>query len=880
LKYNTLRYLWCVLLLCNAISAKAQVQYELNKGWYCAKATNVPKDGNILSKTSYSLNKWLPATVPGTVLTQLLLNKKIPDPFYGMNNKHIPDIYDSGSVFYTYWYAVDFIEVPRAGSRVWLQLRGINYKAIIYLNGVLVSSDTAEGMYLRHKYEISKLLAKDGKNRLAIKVFPPDHVGYPNGGQGGDGEIAKNVTNQYVAGWDWIQPVRDRNTGIWDKVIVEKTGNIDVYDVHVVTHVPGKRSNTDTQPPAAISVSASAYNAGNKPITGRMIYEIDGQRIAEKLKIAPRERVKKSLPVCTLITPRLWWPNGYGKQELYELKVQFVADSAGLQDEERMQVGVRQITTAWNLQTQSRELYVNGERLLIKGANWIASDAMLRSSKERYDTEVRYHKEMNLNLIRVWGGGLTERPEFYEACDKYGLLVMQDFWITADCNGRWHDAYKKEDTTARRKYPADHNLWLASAADQISMLRNHASLAIWCGGNELRPPADILKVLRDSLLPVLDGTRYFFEYSNDDSMSLKAHDGPYSIQKDRFFWEHRSFGFNSEVGSVGVGDVASLQRFIPKENMVMPYYDTLSRKWVADSVWAYHKYSSYDSAVVAYGAPKDVADFCRKAQLVNYNQYRALMEGVVSKMWEWYTGVLVWKTQNPWTAMVGQMYDVYLDPNAGLYGLQAGAKPIHVLYRHYGKRCVLVANASGEEVNDAWVRGTVYDVAGRVKMSFDNRLSLLMKDKCINYKCFNDVELKEAGIGERGCFMSLQILNATKNTVLDDNLYWLPDKNDSYEWLNELKPVKMQVSAKYVSEGEINVKMTNNSADGIAFFNRVYIVNKNTHKRILPLHSSTNYLSVLPMSTKELTLWCKNVADIQICVEGWNTVTEYIDILN
>lgn len=875
---NTFGFLLCVLLVSIAGNLHAQALYELNKGWYCAKASEVHIDGKIVSKPTYPLTKWMPATVPGTVLTQLLLNKKIPDPFYGMNNRQIPDVYDSGSAYYTYWYAVDFREMPRVGGRVWLQLRGINYKAVLFVNGMLVSSDTVMGMYLRHKYDITKYLAKDGKNRLAVKVYPPDPVGNPNGGQGGDGVIARNVTNQYVAGWDWIQPVRDRNTGIWDKVTIEKTGNVDVYNVHVITNVSGIRSKSTTQQPATITVSACAYNTGNKPMQGKMVYQIDGQRIVEKLKIASGERVQIKLPVCRLNNPKLWWPNGYGKQELYELKVQFVADSAGLQDEERISIGVREITTAWNIQTQSREIYVNGERLLIKGANWIASDAMLRCTKERYDSEVRYHKEMNLNMIRVWGGGLTERPEFYEACDKYGLLVMQDFWITADCNGRWYDTYKKEDTIVRRKYPSDHKLWLVTAADQITMLRNHASLAIWCGGNEIRPPADMLKVLRDSLLPALDGTRYFFEFSNHDSMSLKAHDGPYTIQKDRFFWEHKSYGFNSEVGSVGMGDVASLERFIPKENMIMPYFDTVNNKWKVDSVWEYHKYSSYDSAVMVYGTPKDVTDFCRKAQLVNYNQYRALMEGVVSKMWDWYTGVLVWKTQNPWTAIVGQMYDVYLDPNAGMYGLQAGAKPIHVMYRHYGKRCVVIANTSAEEINDAWVRCTVYDVTGSVKLSFENRLSLLMKDKCIEYKCFNEEELKAAGIGEKGCFMSLQVMDSTKTNVLDDNLYWLPDKNDSYAWLQELKPVKMQITANSLTDGQVTVTVANESMNGIAFFNRVYVVDKKTHKRILPLHTTSNYVSVLPMSKKELTVSCESISDIQICVEGWNTGTVFTDI--
>ncbi|WP_379088821.1 glycoside hydrolase family 2 TIM barrel-domain containing protein [Pedobacter sp. UC225_65] len=124
----------------------------------------------------------------------------------------------------------------------------------------------------------------------------------------------------------------------------------------------------------------------------------------------------------------------------------------------------------------------------IKGGNWIISDAMLRFTPQRYDAEIRFHKEMNLNLIRIWGGAITERPEFYEACDKYGLLVFQDFWFSGDCNGRWYDPLKKEDQWARRKYPDNHQLVLTAAADQIKMIRNHASLAYWCGGNESPHP--------------------------------------------------------------------------------------------------------------------------------------------------------------------------------------------------------------------------------------------------------------------------------------------------------------------------------------------------------------------------------------------------------
>ena len=148
----------------------------------------------------------------------------MPDPFFGMNNELIPDIYKTGRAYYTYWFMKDFTEpFPTHGNGVWLNFRGINYSADIFLNGHKLTDSPAKGMFLRKEYNITSFLNKNGKNRLAIIVYPPDPVGNPNGGQGGDGEIARNVTHQYVTGWDWIQPVRDRNTGIWDQVTIKRT---------------------------------------------------------------------------------------------------------------------------------------------------------------------------------------------------------------------------------------------------------------------------------------------------------------------------------------------------------------------------------------------------------------------------------------------------------------------------------------------------------------------------------------------------------------------------------------------------------------------------------------------------------------------------------
>jgi hypothetical protein len=815
------------------------------------------------------------ATVPGTVLTTMLNNKMIPDPFYGMNNKQIPDIYDIGSDYYTYWFVKDFSEKAKAGEQVWLNFRGINYSCDVFLNGHKLNEERFYGMFLRQQYNITKCLSKDGKNRLAVIVFPPNPVGNPNGGQGGDGTIAKNVTNQYVAGWDWIQPVKDRNTGIWDKVTIEKTGPVNVQNVYVVTKVPGKRFVEGEQEPAFIKVSAELLNATGKTITGTLQYDLAGEKVSKNISLPAGKTITVSLPDHELRNPKLWWPNGYGPQNLYNIDVKFLAGDETISDDEKVHFGVREINTIWNSSTHSREVLVNGQPIFIKGGNWIISDEMLRFSKDRYDAEVRFHRDMNLNLIRVWGGAITERPEFYDACDKYGILVFQDFWNSGDCNGRWEDPKKKDDQWTRRKYPDDHQLFLESVADQVKMVRNHPSLALWCGGNEITPPEDILVAMRDSIIPGLDGTRYFIDYSNSDSMSENDlggnGDGPYGIQDINTFWEHRTFPFNSEIGSVGMGDYESLKRFIPENDMKIPG-DSFND---LDTVWAYHKYIGYGNHIDVYGKPKDVKDFANKAQLVNYNQYRALMEGFSAHMWEWYTGVIIWKTQNPWTALRGQMYDYYLDPNACLYGLHKGSEPFHVMYNPVDGMVMIVNNTFKAKHNIMLV-AKAYDMEGnsRTLTQVFSEIEPAKAKKYLSLKKGLDYLRKDKGI-----FLYLQLLDENKKQLCD-NLYWLPDSTGNYSGLQEMKNAETTMAAGKVKPGKIVVSITNPANNPIAFFNRISLVEAKTKQRILPVFYSDNYVSVLPGEKKTITLDYKpsEGENPEVEVYGWNVSKKVVEL--
>jgi len=866
-----------VLLACVTQLVFGQNRYELNSGWVCAPIASVKVNGEKISTASYSVKGWMAATVPGTVLTTLLQNKKVPDPFYGMNNEKIPDIYKTGRDYYTYWFVKDFTEKPiQGGEQVWLQFRGVNYSCDVFLNGKKLNNSRHYGMFLRQSYNVTHLL-NNGANRLAVIVYPIDPVGNPNGGQGGDGTIARNVSHQYVAGWDWIQPMRDRNTGIWDKVYIERTGSVNIKNPHIITQVPGIRKVDGPQQPANIIASVELENGSDKKKEGVVQYTVDGQTVKQAITIDAGATKEVSLPALQLNNPKLWWPNGYGPQNLYTFRFQFLEDGQTVSDEEQVTTGIREIQASWNERTRSKQIAVNGQKIFIKGGNWIISDAMLRFSDERYDAEIRYHHDMNLNLIRVWGGALIERPEFYSACDRYGMLVMQDFWTSGDCNGRWVDPMKLEDQWTRRKYPNDHSLFLNSIADQVKLVRNHPSLAIWCGGNEITPPEDILVPLRDSVLPALDGTRWFVDYSNSDDMSYNDlggnGDGPYGIQSVAHFWEHRTFPFNSEVGSVGVGDYTSLQRFIPQENMQVPDYANHK----IDSVWDYHKYIGYDEYFDPYGKAKDVKDFAKKAQLVNYDQYRALAEGFSSHMWEWYTGFIIWKTQNPWTAMRGQMYDYYLDPNACLFGLRNGSELVHVMCNPTDGM-ISIVNNSFEEQRNLMLTIHLWNFNG--KDSMITQVFAFVQPTSV--KKILSVGGWIAGLATpKGAFLSLQLLNENKQ-VISDNFYWLPDGSRNYSGLQNMAPATMKVKAKQVDKNKIEVTLTNAPGNPVAFFNHVTLTDAKKKERILPVFYSDNYFSVTPGGEKKITIEYRPQSNVtpSVTVEGWNVAEQVVEVEN
>eukprot|EP01018_Ginkgo_biloba_P034388 Gb_34575 [translate_table: standard] len=419
------------------------------------------------------------------VLATLLKNQLIPDPFYGMENETIIDIADVGREHYTFWFFTKFQAPMSTNTHAWLNFRAINYSAEIYLNGQ--KRVLPMGVFWRHTSDVTDMLHYDGQNLLLVLVHPPDHPGRipPEGGQGGDHDIGKDVVAQYVEGWDWMAPIKDRNTDIGDEVSISFTRPVKISNPHLVSSFFDdlKRAYLHT---TAEFMNASSFSA-ECTLNVQVAIEVEGDVClvehveTHQLAIPTSAIVLYSFPPIFFNKPSLWSPNGMGKQALYKVDITVDVKENGESDSWSHPFGFQKIESYIDSITGGRLFKVNGEPVFIHGGNWILPDGLLRLSQKCYKTNIKFHADMNFNMICCWGGGLAKRPEFYHNCDRDGLMVWQEFWITGDCDGCGIPI-------SNPNGPLDHDLFLECARGTIKLLCNHASLALWVGGNEQHPP--------------------------------------------------------------------------------------------------------------------------------------------------------------------------------------------------------------------------------------------------------------------------------------------------------------------------------------------------------------------------------------------------------
>ena len=396
--------------------------------WKMMKAQEVKATGAEVSSVGFSTEGWTEATVPGTVLSNLVENGVYPEPYFGRNNKIsqgiIPDLSTAGREFYTYWFRTEF-QIPEnfKGKRIWLEPMGINYRAEIWLNGQYAAS--MAGMFNSLPIDITDFVKPGEQSSLALRVYPVDIPGVarpkawgakgePN--NGGDGWIGRNVTQLMTVGWDFTYKdgIRDRNTGIWRSIRLYTTGRIQLREPFVKSEL--SHPNYDK---ADETVTVEAFNPGETTYEFYVTARIPEAGISVEKKVqlfrgehGTVEFNSKEFPELLIQNPQLWWPKNKGKQNLYTLILTARDLKDNYCDSISTRFGIREVQAIRDTPDQSKLFVINGHKTFVRGSNWIP-EAMQRTDDQRMETEMAYTDQSGINLLRLWGGGIAESDRFY-----------------------------------------------------------------------------------------------------------------------------------------------------------------------------------------------------------------------------------------------------------------------------------------------------------------------------------------------------------------------------------------------------------------------------------------------------------------------------------
>jgi hypothetical protein len=821
----------------------------LGAGWQLQDAAKVTQTGDAISSTRFKPQGWYSATVPGTVLTSMVNAGVYPEPLYGENNR--PDKIPESLARTSYWYRTVF-EVPKAygGKRVWLNLEGVNFSAQVWVNGRLVG--TTKGAFRRGIFDISPDV-KAGKDAvLAVLVSPQPHPGDPHehtirDGVGRNGGITAidGPTFLSTIGWDWIPAIRDRDTGIWQKVFISASGPVVIKDPLVTTDLP--LSKVDS---ADISVQARVENVTDAPQKGVLKGSFGDVTFAQNVEVAPHSSQvvivdPKSTPAMHVEHPKLWWPNGYGPQNLYKLHLSFKVDGK-TSDSKDVSFGVRKFTYAVP-DSENLTISVNGVRVFIRGGNWGLDEAMKRNPRERLEAQIRMHQIANMNLIRNWVGQSTSE-DFYELCDKYGILVWDEFFQPNPSDG---------------PDPDDFDTYMANVRDKILRFRNHASIVLWCARNEGYPPKKIDDALR-VLMTELEPTR-LYQANSADGRGVNSH-GPYHWRTPREFYVYDE-AFKTEIGSVSVPTLESIHGMLPEKD-----WETINDDWAEHDFAKGAADGDTYPAMIAdrYGKVANLADFVRKSQLANYEAFRAMYEGRNAKLFHPTTGVITWMSNPAQPSFVWQLYHHDLEPNSALFAVKKAAEPIHIqLNEATGE--VQVINNLNTSLESAHAHLAIYNLDGSVQYQRDFDVSA-----GASVATTLGSVAWPAGLSPVH-FVKLELKDAT-GKVISENFYWraLPEHQDDLKLLDSLSTITLDAKvSRSDSDGKSVVSVTlHNPGKEVALMTHLQLRRKRSGERVLPVYYSDNYISLLPNETKTITMEAAALdlrgEDALVVVDGWN----------
>jgi hypothetical protein len=798
--------------------------YLTGGNWKIQRASEVNSNGEAVSQTGFTTDNWVLATVPGTVLVSYWNAGALPDPNFGDNQLMISESFFNSD----FWYRNEF-DVPPAfkGERLFLNFDGINWKADVFVNGK--KTGRIEGGFIRGKFDVTGLVVPGQKNTVAVLIHKNDNPGVikeqtalstdKNGGILG----ADNPTYHASIGWDWIPTIRGRNIGIWNDVYLKTTGAVTIEDPYVTTDL-----NLPDTTSADISVEVALKNHNNETVTGTLSGEYGDVKFEEEVTIDPSSAKLVKLdpsnnPSLQVKNPKLWWPKGYGEPNLYDVELSFKTKS-GISDKTSFKSGIREM--AFDESNNILNIYINGRRFIGRGGNWGFPESNLKYRGREYDVAVAYHADMNFTMIRNWVGQ-TGDDEFFEACDRHGVMVWQDFWLANPVDG---------------PNPYNPEMFNNNAEDFIKRIRNHPSIGLYCGRNEGNPPEVIDTALRAMIHELHSGLHYI----SNSSMGVVSGGGPYRALPVRDYFLLYGFNkFHSERGMPNVMNYESLRQTLPE-----------SALWPQNSQWGVHDYCLESAQAAAsfnqmiekgFGKPDNAKKFSELAQWINYNGYRGMFEG--RSMYR--QGLLLWMSHPCWPSMVWQTYDYYFDPTAAYFGCKKASEPVHIQWNPVFDT-IEVVNYNGRDRKGLTAKAQLLNMDGSVQ--WEKETTLDCKED-MTFKCFRlDFPQSLSAVH----FIKLTLKEGDK--TISENFYWRGLEDGNYQALNQLPKVELGNKTKVTKSGEEWLLTTTlkNSSNQPALMVRLKVVGETSGERMLPVFFSDNYVSIMPGDEKVITMKLKN----------------------
>lgn len=625
---------------------------------------------------------WTQARVPGSVHNDLWLSGLIPNPYFERNSLL------SEWVSQRTWVYKKAFAVPEVyyGRRIRLRFEGVDYEAQFFLNGEKLGEHS--GMFTPVEFDVSGRL-KFGEDNLLAVVIQPAPYEQP---QVGRTSRVRTHKSRMTYWWDFCP--RLVHQGIWDGVTLEISGPVYVEEIFVQPRLSEDFQN------ARVSISAELSSTGGAPV------EVETAIYYREQEVARGHGAHAAGPqgshieiVLDIEKPRLWWPNGHGEQPLYRLEMKALQAASGEGDSpvtvshlRDVAFGIRRISFERNETADESArpytLVVNGRRIYIKGWNWVPLDVMYGVERpEKLERLLKLAQNAQVNLLRVWGGGLIEKSAFYDLCDRLGILVWQEFI---------------QSSSGLDNIPSSDPHFVGFMAEQARKIvprrRNHPSLALWCGGNELqagpeRPLDDTHPVLAalKAVVEELDPGRYWlptspsgrlfsFSLANVEKDALGMHDvhGPWEHQgldRHQALYDGGRSLLHSEFGVEGITHLRTLNATISQENQLPvsldnPAWQHLGAWWVKEERWR-----------EIFGDLESIEAHVRATQFLQADGLRYAVEASRRRKYE-NSGMLPWQFNEPYPmAACTSAVDYYGEPKPVYYAVARAYRSLQISAR-------------------------------------------------------------------------------------------------------------------------------------------------------------------------------------------------------